>query len=95
MGLVFALIYTALLLFMVTLIIRLVIDWVQMFARHWRPRGAALVVATAVYTVTDPPMRFLRRLLPPLRLGNVSLDIAFFVLFFAVLIAMAIASSFA
>lgn len=95
MGLIFALIYIALLLFMVTLLVRLVIDWVQVFARHWRPRGAALVVASVVYSITDPPLRFLRRLIPPLRLGNVSLDIAFIVLFIVVSIAMAISSSFA
>ena len=67
MGIVFGLVYLALLLFFVALIIRLVYDWVQMFAREWRPRGAALVAAHAVYAVTDPPLRVLRRAIPPLR----------------------------
>jgi YggT family protein len=67
--------------FLIVLLARAVLDWVQFFARDWRPKGAALVVAEAVYTVTDPPLKLLRRLIPPLRLGNVSLDVAYMVLF--------------
>ena len=77
MGIVFGLVYLALLLFFVALIIRLVFDWVQMFAREWRPRGVALVVAHAVYSITDPPLKVLRRLIPPLRLGGMAIDLSF------------------
>jgi len=94
-GLLFGLIYIALLLFFVALLIRLVYDWVQMFARDWRPRGAALVAAHVVYSVTDPPLKGLRRLIPPLRLGGVSLDLGFLVLFIGVSIAMGIVGRFA
>ena len=90
MGIAFGLVYLALLLFFVALIIRLVFDWVQMFAREWRPRGAALVAAHAVYSITDPPLKVLRRLIPPLRLGGISLDLGFLILFIAVTIAMVI-----
>jgi YggT family protein len=68
-------------LFLIFLLGRAVLDWVQFFAREWRPKGASLVIAEAVYTVTDPPLKLLRRLIPPLRLGNVSLDVAYMVLF--------------
>lgn len=95
MGIVFGLVYIALLLFFVALIIRLVFDWVQMFARSWRPRGAALVTAHAVYSVTDKPLKLLRRVLPPLRLGGISLDLGFLLLFVAVSVAMAVARSLA
>ncbi|WP_131681807.1 YggT family protein [Pseudarthrobacter sp. YALA5] len=95
MGIVFGLVYIALLLFLVGLIIRLVFDWVQMFAREWRPRGAALVVAHTVYSVTDPPLKVLRRLIPPLRLGGITLDLGFLILFIAVGIAMAVIRGFA
>ncbi|MFH5880726.1 YggT family protein [Arthrobacter sp. NA-172] len=88
MGIVFGLIYIALLLFLVTLIIRLVFDLVQMFARQWRPRGAALVAAHVVYSVTDPMLKRIRRLIPPLQLGGVSLDLAFLIVFIVVSIAM-------
>ncbi|MCI0143555.1 YggT family protein [Arthrobacter sp. KN11-1C] len=88
MGIVFGLLYIALLLFLVTLIIRLVFDLVQMFARQWRPRGAALVAAHVVYSVTDPPLKRIRRLIPPLQLGGVSLDLAFLIVFIVVSIAM-------
>jgi YggT family protein len=95
MGIVFGLVYIALLLFLVALIVRLVFDWVQMFAREWRPRGPALVVAHAVYSITDPPLNVLRRIIPPLRLGGISLDLGFLILFIAVSVAMGITRSFA
>ena len=95
MGIVFGLVYIALLLFLVALIVRLVFDWVQMFAREWRPRGVALVTAHAVYSISDPPLRVLRRLVPPLRLGGITLDLGFLILFIAVSVAMMITRGFA
>jgi YggT family protein len=73
-------------LFFITLILRLIFDWVQMFSRDWRPRGVVLVAAEAVYSTTDPPLRALRRVIPPLRLGGIQLDLAFMVLFLIVVI---------
>ena len=67
-------------IFLLLLFVRVVFDWVQVFARDWRPRGIALVVAEATYTVTDPPLRALRRVIPPLSLGAIRLDMAFLVL---------------
>lgn len=71
-------------IFLMLLLIRLAFDWIQMFARDWRPRGPLLVVAEAVYTVTDPPLRAVRKVIPPLRLGGVALDLSFMVVIFAV-----------
>jgi YggT family protein len=71
-------------LFFAALICRLVLDWIQVLAREWRPSGPVLVLAEAIYTVTDPPLKFLRRLIPPLSLGSVRLDLAFLVLMLAV-----------
>jgi YggT family protein len=71
-------------LFLLLLIGRLVLETLQSFARKWRPTGVVLVLAEATYTVTDPPLKLLRRFIPPLRLGNVALDLSFMVLFFAV-----------
>lgn len=84
MGYVFALLTIAVYLFYIALILRLVFDWVQMFSRYWKPKGVVLVVASAVYAVTDPPMNVLRRLIPPLRLGAVGLDVGFLILVIAV-----------
>jgi YggT family protein len=67
-------------IFFFLLIARLVLDYVQMFARSWRPRGIVLVIAEIVYTITDPPLRALRKVIPPLRLGGISLDLSFLVL---------------
>jgi len=75
--------YAAALAFFVMLWIRFVLDWVQHFARDWRPRGPVLLLAEGAYSVTDPPLRAIRRLIPPLRIGTVQLDIAFMVLFLA------------
>lgn len=75
---------TILWLYLFVLIARLVLEYVQFFARDWRPRGAVLVVVEAIYTVTDPPLRLLRKAIPPLRLGGVALDLSFIVLFIAI-----------
>ncbi|WP_443094918.1 YggT family protein [Rothia koreensis] len=75
------------------LMFRLILDWVQTFARFWRPKGAALVFASSVYTVTDPPMRLMRKWIPPLRIGTVSLDMGFLVLLIALSIVRAIVGS--
>jgi YggT family protein len=71
---------TVVFLFFLTLIGRLVFDWVQVLSRDWRPKGAVLVVAELVYTVTDPPLRLLRRIIPSINLGGMRIDIAFLVL---------------
>ncbi|MEJ2579898.1 MAG: YggT family protein [Kineosporiaceae bacterium] len=82
--------YLVVLLFFFSLMIRLVLDWVQVFSRDWRPRGVVLVGAEAVYTVTDPPLRALRRVFKPLRIGMMQLDIAFTVLFLIVVVLLGI-----
>ena len=71
---------TVVFLFFLTLIGRLVFDWVQVLSRDWRSKGAVLVVAELVYTVTDPPLRLLRRVIPSINLGGMRIDIAFLVL---------------
>ncbi|AUZ87005.1 YggT family protein [Arthrobacter sp. TmT3-37] len=95
MSLVFALIYLVLMLFQLALILRIIYDAVQGFARDWRPQKLALVLASGVYSVTDPPIKALRRLIPPLRLGGVQLDLAFLVLFIVVLILMSVSAGLA
>lgn len=80
MQLVWSLLYFVVLAFFLLLLVRLVLDWVQFFAREWRPRGVALIIAEVTYSVTDPPLRLLRRFLPPVGIGSVRLDLAFFVL---------------
>jgi YggT family protein len=66
------------------LIARIVLDWVQMLARSWRPSGIVLVLCELIYSVTDPPLRAVRRVLPPLRLGMIALDLSPLVLFVAI-----------
>jgi YggT family protein len=78
-------------IYLVVLIGRMIFGWVQVFAREWRPTGVLLVLAEAIFTVTDPPLKFLRRFIPPLRIGMVAMDLSFMVLFIVVLILLEVA----
>ena len=69
--------YIILFVFIGLLWIRFVVDWVQVFARQWQPRGPLLVALEGVYTATDPPIVALRRVVPQLRIGSVALDLSF------------------
>ena len=88
-------IYIALMVFLIVLIFRLVMDYVFQFARSWQPGKAMVVVLEATYTVTDPPLKLLRRFIPPLRLGGVALDLSFFVLMIIVWILITVVRNFA
>jgi YggT family protein len=74
------------------LIARLVLDYVQMFARSWRPTGVVLVLAEIIYSITDPPLKALRKVIPPLRIGGISLDLSFLVLIILVQVLARIAT---
>jgi YggT family protein len=74
------------------LLLRLVMDYVMMFARNFRPTGILAAGLELAYSVTDPPLRALRRVIPPLRLGQFSLDLSFIVLFIATYILIALIS---
>lgn len=69
--------------YLLLLLARLVADWVQMFAHSWTPRGPVLVLLEVVYSLTDPPIRLVRRVIPPLRLGSVALDLSIFLVLVA------------
>lgn len=94
MGIVSQLLVVVLSLYLVLLIGRMIFETVQAFARSWRPTGAVLVLAEVTYTATDPPLKFLRRFIPPLRLGTVAFDLSFTVLFIVVLILINVVGSF-
>ena len=81
-------------IFLFALLGRLIFDYVQMFAKSWRPKGVVLYFVEALYTITDPPMKFVGRFVPPLRLGAVSLDMSFIVLFFGTQLLMSLLRSF-
>ncbi len=70
--------------YLVLLIARMILGWIQVYARSWSPTGILLVVAEGVYSATDPPLRFLRRYIPSVRLGSVALDLSFMLLFLVV-----------
>ncbi len=65
-----SLLYQILWLYLLVMIGRLVFDYVQMFARSWKPSGFILVLVEFIYSLTDPPLKFFRRFVPPLRIGS-------------------------
>lgn len=69
--------YYILFIFIALLWIRFIVDWVQVFARRWEPHGPLLVALEGVYSATDPPIVALRRVIPPLRIGSIALDLSF------------------
>jgi YggT family protein len=79
--------------FIVFLWVRFVFDWVQVFARSWTPRGPLLVILEAVYSITDPPIKALRRFIPPLRIGNFALDLSFILVLVAAYILLQVTGS--
>ena len=83
--------YNVLLLFSIVLVARVVMELVFGFARSYQPRGAALVALEVVFSITDPPLKALRRIIPPLRIGSISLDLAVLVLFLLVFVGMQLA----
>jgi len=62
---------------------RIIIDYVRMFARNWRPKSGVIALFEIVYAITDPPMKFVGRFIPPLRIGGVALDLSFIVILLA------------
>ena len=88
-------VYVVLTVFLVLLFARFVVDWVMVLARSWRPSGVVAAGLEVVYTTTDPPLKAVRRVIPPLNLGTIRLDLGFMVLLIAVVILRGIAQGLA
>ena len=93
MDLLTAPIYILLTIYQYALIIRIVFNITESFAPHWKPKGLVLVLAMGIYSITDPPMRWLQGRIPPLNLGGVALDMGFIILFLVVIIAKLVVAS--
>lgn len=72
--------------YMALLIARMVLSWVNVLSPGFRPRGLAWSLIDVVYRLTDPPLRFLNRYIPPLRMGPVAFDMSFLVLYFLLIV---------
>ena len=86
MTVVFAILYLLVHVLILVVLGRFAVDMIQSFARGWRPQGASLVLASSIYAVTDPILSPLRRLIPPLRLGGIALDLSSMILIFGLVI---------
>lgn len=93
MGVAGSIIGTVLWACILVLIARFVLDWVQMLARSWHPRGPVLVLCEIIYSATDPPLRAVRRFVPPVRMGSVALDLSPMVLLIALYLLMIVNAS--
>lgn len=87
-GLIASILHIVLSLYVVVLFARVLLDFIPMFNREWRPQGAMLVICELVFTVTDPPIRFFRKHIPPLRIGPIAIDLGFAVTLFLCFIAL-------
>ncbi len=76
----------------VILLARFVLDWVQLLARHWRPSGLVAALCEAIFAITDPPLRAVRKLIPPVRIGQGALDLSPMVLLIGIYILQAVNS---
>ena len=90
MALLLQIVSAILLVFLILLFARFVVDWVMVLARSWRPSGLVAAGLEVVYTTTDPPLKSVRKVIPPLNLGSIRLDLGFMVLLIAVLILRAV-----
>jgi YggT family protein len=89
-----SILYVVLWIFIALLWIRFIVDWVQVFARSWTPRGPLLVVLEVVYSATDPPIKALRRVIPPLRIGSIALDLSFLIVLVGAYVLLRLTASF-
>ncbi|SEA44668.1 YggT family protein [Bowdeniella nasicola] len=86
MSILFVLLARLCSIYLLILFARVILDWIQVFNRSWRPSGPILVIANVIYALTDPPVKALRGIIPPLRLGGIALDVGFLVIVFGVII---------
>jgi YggT family protein len=84
---------TVLWLYFVVLLARFVIDLVQMLSKSWRPSGIMLIISEFIFTITDPPLNLLRRVVPQLKIGGVTLDLSFLILIILLQIAISLSVS--
>ena len=92
MALFWQIVSSVLLVFLLLLFARFVVDWVMVLARSWRPAGLVAAGLEVVYSTTDPPLKAIRKVIPPLNLGSIRLDLGFMVLLIAVLVLRGIAN---
>ncbi|MEN9620884.1 MAG: hypothetical protein RL499_1077 [Actinomycetota bacterium] len=91
-SIILSVIYVALLIVFIAMWVRFVFDWVQVLNPAFRPRGAVLLLAETSYTITDPPLKAVRRVIPPLQLGSIRLDLAWTIVLIVLLILMSLVS---
>lgn len=72
---------------------RFILDWVQVLAPTFRPRGVVLVIAELIFTVTDPPLNLTRRFVKPIPLGGARLDLAWVVVMISLGLLVSLVSS--
>ena len=91
-SIILSIIYVALLIVFVAMWVRFVFDWVQVLNPAFRPRGFVVLLAETSYTITDPPLKAVRRVIPPLQIGAVRLDLAWTIVFIVLLVLMSLVS---
>lgn len=94
MSIIAIVVYVALTIFFVLMWARFILDLVRTFARGWRPRGFGLVLAELVFSITDPPIKAVRRVIPPLRIGGAALDFAWTIVMLVTVVLISVSLGF-
>ena len=95
MALLLSIVSSVLFVFLILLFARFVVDWVMVLARSWRPQGLVAAGLEVVFVTTDPPLKAVRKVIPPLNLGTIRLDLGFMVLLIAVILLRSLLSNLA
>ena len=88
-----SILYAALLIYLLVMWVRFIVDIVQVINRQWRPKGFVLVITELAYVLTDPPLKLVRRLVPPIRAGGMALDFAWSIVMLAVIVLIILTGS--
>lgn len=83
-------VYVLLYIFWFCLIGRVIVEFIRSFARDWHPKGLMVVVLEVLFSITDPPVKLLRKIIPPVRMGQVKLDLSILVLMLILFVLIAI-----
>jgi YggT family protein len=95
MNIVFVVARYALEFFILVMWVRLIIDFVRSAKPDWRPQSFVLVLLSAMYAITDPPLKVVRKVVKPVRFGAVAIDFAWTIVLIVAIILLNVVAGFA
>ncbi|MEN9970566.1 MAG: hypothetical protein RLZZ229_774 [Actinomycetota bacterium] len=84
MGLIALILWWALQVFFFAMMGRLIVDLLLSVNPSWRPKGLVLILVELVMTVTDPVLKLVKRIIPPIRMGVIQFDLGWTLIVMAI-----------